>query len=150
MKQSVPKATVAGGRHACHQRCMVSDPYLYAILPNFYKSSLRFKDEKRSLKKVSESHTTRLTAARFRAHGRINIYYHSKILTNLLAFEKYWTKPSLRKQLTFGDATTAFPAKWRLRNERRNSIFPYLVGASDWLNEISHTARKPEALPRSG
>ena len=66
MKQSVPKATVAGGRHACHQRCMVSDPYLYAILPNFYKSSLRFKDEKRSLKKVSESHTTRLTAARFR------------------------------------------------------------------------------------
>ena len=34
---------------------------LYAILPNFYKSSLRFKDEKGSMKKVSESHTTRLT-----------------------------------------------------------------------------------------
>ena len=29
---------------------------------------------------------------------------------------------SLRKQPTFGDATTGFPAKWRLRNERRNSI----------------------------
>ena len=76
------------------------------------------------------------------SHGRINICYHSEILTNLFAFEKYWTKPSLRKQLTFGDATTGFPAKWRLRNERRNSIFPYLVSASDWLNEISHAARK--------
>ena len=29
---------------------------------------------------------------------------------------------SLSKQPTFGDATTGFPAKWRLRNERRNSI----------------------------
>ena len=29
---------------------------------------------------------------------------------------------SLRKQPTFGDATTGFTAKWRLRNERRNSI----------------------------
>ena len=29
---------------------------------------------------------------------------------------------SLRKQPTFGDATTGFPAKWRLRNKRRNSI----------------------------
>ena len=29
---------------------------------------------------------------------------------------------SLGKQPTFGDATTGFPAKWRLRNERRNSV----------------------------
>ena len=29
---------------------------------------------------------------------------------------------SLRKQPTSGDATTCFPAKWRLRKERRNSI----------------------------
>ena len=29
---------------------------------------------------------------------------------------------SLRKPPTFGDATTGFPAKWRLRNERTNSI----------------------------
>ena len=29
---------------------------------------------------------------------------------------------SLRKQITFRDATNGFPAKWRLRNERRNSI----------------------------
>ena len=28
---------------------------------------------------------------------------------------------SLRKQLTFGYATTGFPAKWRVRNEGRNS-----------------------------
>ena len=29
---------------------------------------------------------------------------------------------SLRKQLTFGDATPGFPGKWHLTNERRNSI----------------------------
>ena len=54
--------------------------------------------------------------------------------------------PSLRKQPTFGDATTGFPAKWRLRNERRNSIlmthhYPDLGSASDWLNQISYPAR---------
>ena len=45
---------------------------------------------------------------------------------------------SLRTQPTFGDATPGFPAKWRLRNERRNSIlmtrhYPDLGNASDWL-----------------
>ena len=44
---------------------------------------------------------------------------------------------SLRKQPTFRDTTTGFPAKWR-RNERRNSIlmtrhYPDLVSISDWL-----------------
>ena len=53
---------------------------------------------------------------------------------------------SLRKQPTFCDSTTGFPAKWRLRNERRNSIlmtrhYPDLDSASDWLNQISHAAR---------
>ena len=53
---------------------------------------------------------------------------------------------SLRKQPTFRDATTGFPSKWRLRNERRNSIlmtrhYPDLGSASDWLNQISHAAR---------
>ena len=53
---------------------------------------------------------------------------------------------SLRKQPTFGDATTGLPAKWRLRNERRNSIlmtrhYPDLGSASDWLNRISQAAR---------
>ena len=50
---------------------------------------------------------------------------------------------SLRKQPTFGDATTGFHTKWRLRNEYRNSIlmtchYPDLGSASDWLNQISH------------
>ena len=53
---------------------------------------------------------------------------------------------SLRKQPTFGDATTSFPAKWRLRKERRNSIlmtrhYRDLGSDSDWLNQISHPAR---------
>ena len=52
---------------------------------------------------------------------------------------------SLRKQSTFGDVTTGFPAKWHLRNERRNSIritrhYPDLGSSSDWLNQISHAA----------
>ena len=43
---------------------------------------------------------------------------------------------SLRKQPTFGDAITGFPAKWHLRNGRRNSIlmtryYPDLGSASD-------------------
>ena len=54
--------------------------------------------------------------------------------------------PGLRKQPTFGDATTSFPAKWRQRDESRNSIlmmhhYPDLGSASDWLNQISHVAR---------
>ena len=45
---------------------------------------------------------------------------------------------SLRKQPEFPDATTAFPAKWRLRTKCRNSIlmtrhYPDLDSASDWL-----------------
>ena len=53
---------------------------------------------------------------------------------------------SLRKQPTFCDATTGFPTKRRLRNERRNSKlmtchYSDLSSASDWLNQISHTAR---------
>ena len=41
---------------------------------------------------------------------------------------------SLRKQPTFRDATTGFPAKWRLRNEYRNSIMmTYRYPDSDWL-----------------
>ena len=44
---------------------------------------------------------------------------------------------SLRKQPTFGEATTGFPAKWRLRNETRNSRkmtrhYTDLGSASDW------------------
>ena len=43
-------------------------------------------------------------------------------------------------------ATIGFPAKWQLRNERRNSTlvtpsYPDLVSASDWLKQISHALR---------
>ena len=49
--------------------------------------------------------------------------------------------------MSFGDATTGFPAKGRLRNERTNSIlltrhYLDLGSASDCLNQISHTARR--------
>ena len=49
---------------------------------------------------------------------------------------------SLRKQLTFGNATTGFPAKWRLRNEHKNPIlmthhYPDLGNASDLFVETS-------------
>ena len=55
-------------------------------------------------------------------------------------------KFSLRKQSTFGDATSGFPNKWRLRNKCRNSIlmmrhYPDLGSASDWLNRIFFAAR---------
>ena len=45
--------------------------------------------------------------------------------------------PRLRKQPTSRDATSGFRAKWRLRNERRNSILmtchcPDLGSAYDW------------------
>ena len=63
-----------------------------------------------------------------------------------MKFDAVNNKDSLRKQPTFGEATTGFPAKWRLRNELRNSIlmmphYPDLGSASDWLNQISHMAR---------
>ena len=50
---------------------------------------------------------------------------------------------SLRKQPTFGDATTGFPAKRRLRNSRRNSIlmtrhYPDLGSASDWSCRVGN------------
>ena len=49
---------------------------------------------------------------------------------------------SLTKQTTFRDATDGFPAKWRRRNERRNSRHYTDPGnASDWLMQISQTAR---------
>ena len=46
---------------------------------------------------------------------------------------------------TFRDGTTGCTAKWRLRNEHRNSIlmtrhYPDSGSVSDWLNQISHAA----------
>ena len=56
------------------------------------------------------------------------------------------TKHSLRKQRTFRDVTTNFLSKWRLKNERRNSVlmtchYRNLGSASNWLKHISLTAR---------
>ena len=58
---------------------------------------------------------------------------------------------SLKKQPTFHDTNTGFPAKGRLRNERRNSIlmtgyYPHLGSASDWLKICFN---RSQALPRS-
>ena len=77
---------------------------------------------------------------------------------------------SLRKQPTFGDATTGFPAKWRLRNKRRNSIlitrhYPDLGTTSDWSCRVGNLIQlirsttqiwvvtilgDPEAVSRAG
>ena len=52
--------------------------------------------------------------------------------------------PSVKRQKpTFHDAITGFPAKWRLRNERRNSIlmtchYPDLGSASDWSCHVGN------------
>ena len=47
------------------------------------------------------------------------------------------------KQPSFGDATTRFPAKWRLSNKHRNSIlmtrhYPDLGGASGWSCRVGN------------
>ena len=52
----------------------------------------------------------------------------------------------LRNQRSFGDDIDGFPAKRRLRNERRNSIvmtrhYPDLGGASAWLNQNYYATR---------
>ena len=68
------------------------------------------------------------------------LYFYTRLKTSITVLL------SLRTQSTFGDATTGFPAKWSLRNERRHSIlmtrhYPDLGSASDWLNQIFHAAR---------
>ena len=50
---------------------------------------------------------------------------------------------NLGKQPTFRDATNGLTAKWRLRNERRNSIlmtrhYPDLGSASDWSCRVGN------------
>ena len=59
---------------------------------------------------------------------------------------------NLRKQSTFGDATAVFPAKRRLRNERRipfwRRVITQVMGsASDWLRISFYQS---ETLPRLG
>ena len=57
---------------------------------------------------------------------------------------KYDLNVSLRKQATFRDVTTGFPANWHLRNKRRNFIlmthpYPDLGGASNILVVLFHS-----------
>ena len=58
---------------------------------------------------------TEFARVKFRVWCRLQnvIYIYYKILLTILSFAYGET---LRKQTTFGDATTVFPAKWRLRN----------------------------------
>ena len=52
-------------------------------------------------------------------------------------------KATLKKLPTFHDATISFCTKWRLRNDRRNSIlmtrhYPDLGRASDWWSHVGN------------
>ena len=54
---------------------------------------------------------------------------------HLPAIKAFASCSSLRKQSTFGDATNGFPAKWLIRNERRNSTQIWvvlLIGRAAW------------------
>ena len=71
-----------------------------------------------------------------------------------LLYTIFHEKSSLRKQTTFRDATNGFPAKWRLRNKRRNSIlmtrhYSDLGSASDWLKQISLVKSLPFRTPEA-
>ena len=78
-------------------------------------------------------------------HKVIFVFGKSKVESEESNF-KLSNITSLRKQLTFRDATTDLHVKRRLRYERRNSIlitcfYPDLGSASEWLKQISHAAR---------
>ena len=68
---------------------------------------------------------------------------HRQTSRHLPAIKAFVNCSSLRKQPTFGDATNGFPAKWRLRNERSNSILmmchhPDRGSASDWSCRVGN------------
>ena len=61
---------------------------------------------------------------------------------------------SLRKKPTFRVPINGFPSKWRLRNERRNSIvmtchYHDLGSAADWLKQISLAQRAKKVVSDS-
>ena len=71
------------------------------------------------------------------------ISYSKQLLTQVIIFDKFRKDffRSMKKQPTFRDATTFLPAKWRLRNDCRNSIlmvchYPDQGSASDWLCRV--------------
>ena len=77
--------------------------------------------------------------------GQITVTYNLFLNHSLGEDGKKCLFTSLRKQPTFGNATSGFPAKWCLSNECRNSIlmmchYPDLGSASDWWNQISHAS----------
>ena len=66
-----------------------------------------------------------------------------KGLRTLSITEKSCSFSGLRKQPTFGDATTGFPTKRHLRNEGRNFTlmmrhYPDLGTASDWSCHVGN------------
>ena len=79
---------------------------------------------------------------------------YTRILIRSFRITYDWTIHSLRKQPAYGDTTTGFPEKWRLRNESINSIvttrrYLDLGNASDWLKQISHAARPIKSTTQS-
>ena len=65
-----------------------------------------------------------------------------------------WGKPFERRFVGF-EATTSFPAKYRLKNEHRNFIlmtchYSNVGSASAMIKKIPFAARPIRALPRSG
>ena len=73
-----------------------------------------------------------------------------------MKFDAVNNKDSLRKQPTFSEATTGFPAKWRLRNELRNSILMTPHSTQIWVVLLIGWIKFPtwhdqsEALPTFG
>ena len=73
-------------------------------------------------------------------------YWISQASLHLCALSYLWRVLiffSVRKQPTFGGVTTGFPAKWRLRNWRRNSMlmtrhYPDQGSASDWSCPVAN------------
>ena len=71
------------------------------------------------------------------------LYLKSTSYNFRLRSDHFLMQHSLRKQPTFGNGATGFPAKWRLRNERRNSIlmmrhYQDLSSASDWSCRVGN------------
>ena len=72
---------------------------------------------------------------------RWNFFYPRLIIFSFVSYN--YRLLSLRKQSTFGNITTGFPTKWRLRNKRRSSIpmtryYPNLGSVSDWLCRVGN------------
>ena len=140
-----------------HSVTLIIPCYDCCVLPVYSFSSM----SQHPMRRISLMHTTKISSSLLGLIGfyticpgkndKFNDAHNSSLSHHCGVHIKIKQK---RKQSTFRDATTGFPAKWRLRNERWNSILPttYLGSASDWLNWIKFPTRhdQSEALPRSG